>query len=113
MSPPTPDEPVVPGYSVCEECKARGNVCVIVRDRAPCLGSVTRAGCGAPCPAFGRGCIGCFGPADTAPTAALENRLVALGMPPGALSRLFRTFNAAAPAFRKESLAREPRNPPR
>ena len=32
----------------------------------PCLGPVTQAGCGALCPAFDRGCYGCFGPQDTA-----------------------------------------------
>ncbi len=47
---------------VCAECKRRGNVCVVVAAGAPCLGPVTQGGCGAICPAFGRGCYGCYGP---------------------------------------------------
>jgi coenzyme F420-reducing hydrogenase gamma subunit len=57
-------KPVLPGHPVCMECKRRGNVCVVVAHGEPCLGPVTRTGCGALCPAFGRGCYGCFGPAD-------------------------------------------------
>ncbi len=57
-------QPVLPAYSVCMECKRRGNVCVVVARGEPCLGPVTRAGCGALCPAFNRGCYGCFGPSD-------------------------------------------------
>jgi coenzyme F420-reducing hydrogenase gamma subunit len=56
--------PVLPAHSVCMECKRRGNVCVVVTRGEPCLGPVTRTGCGALCPAFNRGCYGCFGPAD-------------------------------------------------
>lgn len=55
-------EPDIPRYSVCVECKRRGNVCVVVAQGAPCQGPQTHAGCGAICPAFGRGCYGCFGP---------------------------------------------------
>ncbi len=103
--------PVLPGHSVCEQCKARGTVCLLVAGGTPCLGPVTRAGCGALCPAVDRGCFGCFGPADTANTEALARRLISDGLATDALVRLFRTFNAGAPAFEKEGRAHEPRHP--
>ena len=98
---------VIPGHSVCQECKMRGTVCLLVTRGAPCLGPVTRAGCGALCPAVDRGCFGCFGPSDSPNTPALARRLVAGGTSRVDVSRLFRTFNAAAPAFRRESMAQE------
>jgi len=101
--------PVIAGHSVCQECKARATVCVLVAKGTPCLGPVTRAGCGALCPSVDRGCFGCFGPADTANTASLAGRMSAGGLAPVDVSRLFRTFNAGAPAFRQESLAHDPR----
>ncbi|HUL27630.1 MAG TPA: oxidoreductase [Streptosporangiaceae bacterium] len=96
-------KPPIPGYSVCVECKRRGTVCVMVAHGTPCLGPVTHAGCGALCPAYGRGCYGCFGPQDTPNAASLAGRLTFLGMPERDVQRVFRTFNAAAPAFRAES----------
>jgi coenzyme F420-reducing hydrogenase gamma subunit len=97
--------PVIPGHSVCQECKARGTVCLLVSKKAACLGPVTRTGCGALCPTVGRGCFGCFGPADTANTASLAARFEADGMAALDVARLFRTFNAGAPAFLKEAVA--------
>ncbi|MGD0742696.1 MAG: oxidoreductase [Acidimicrobiales bacterium] len=96
--------PVIPGYSVCEECKTAGNLCVLVAHGTPCLGPVTRAGCGALCPAVNRGCYGCFGPANTTNTGSLAGRLADLGTSERGISRLFRTFNSAATEFSKESL---------
>jgi coenzyme F420-reducing hydrogenase gamma subunit len=96
-------KPRVSGESVCMECKRRGNVCVTVAHGTPCLGPVTHAGCGALCPTYHRGCYGCFGPAETANTASLSGRLRDLGMPERDVHRVFRTFNAAAPAFAEES----------
>jgi coenzyme F420-reducing hydrogenase gamma subunit len=95
--------PNVPTYSVCLECKRRLNVCVLVASDTPCLGPVTQAGCGALCPASGRGCYGCFGPADTTNARALANRLTETGMTRPDVVRAFRTFNAGAEAFREES----------
>ena len=100
--------PRIPSYSVCVECKRRGVVCVAVANGTPCLGPVTHAGCGALCPAFSRGCYGCFGPQDTPNTASLANRLLTLGMRQGEVMRIYRTFNAASEPFRRESERHEP-----
>jgi coenzyme F420-reducing hydrogenase gamma subunit len=62
---------------------------------------VTHAGCGAICPAFGRGCYGCFGPARDPNTEAMIRLLRTQGHSPEQIARVFRTFNAAAPAFRE------------
>lgn len=99
--------PVLPRHSVCQECKARGIVCLLVSRQTACLGPVTRAGCGALCPSVDRGCFGCFGPADDANTTALAEWLLATGMPQPQVVALFRTFNCTAPAFLAESLSRE------
>jgi len=95
--------PRIPSHSVCVECKRRGVVCVAVAHGTPCLGPVTHAGCGAICPAYARGCYGCFGPQDTPNTAALAAQLRRSGMPEGDIVRVFRTFTASAEAFRRES----------
>jgi coenzyme F420-reducing hydrogenase gamma subunit len=93
--------PAVPPHSVCIECKLRGNVCVMVAKGTPCLGPVTHAGCGAICPAYDRGCYGCFGPMETPNAGSLSAWLGSLGVGPEGLQRLYRTFNAGAPAFRE------------
>jgi coenzyme F420-reducing hydrogenase gamma subunit len=98
-------KPSIPGHSVCHECKLRGTVCVMVAEGTPCLGPVTQTGCGAICPAYGRGCYGCFGPAESPNTAAMAREFSTLGMGERDLSRIFRTFNATAEAFKKESVA--------
>lgn len=97
--------PNVAPHSVCVECKLRGSVCVMVAHGTPCLGPVTQAGCNALCPAYHRGCYGCFGPMESPNTSALARGLGALGMDDGDLVRVFRAFNASAEAFRRESEA--------
>ena len=96
--------PNVPAHSVCHECKARGTTCVAVADGTPCLGPVTHAGCGALCPAIGRGCYGCFGPMESPNVPALTHQLHGLGMDAAGITRVFRTFAAGSPAFAAASL---------
>ncbi len=100
-------KPNTPPHSVCVECKLRGTVCVMVARGVPCLGPVTHAGCGAICPAYARGCYGCYGPKETPNTAALSAGMGQLGMNNQDILRVFRSFNAYADAFRKESEAHE------
>jgi coenzyme F420-reducing hydrogenase gamma subunit len=100
-------KPNVPKYSVCMECKRRGTPCVMVTQGTPCLGPVTQAGCGALCPAYQRGCYGCFGPAETPNPRALSDQWKALGKTPQDILRAYRSFNAYADAFRKEGDAHE------
>jgi sulfhydrogenase subunit delta len=52
-----------PAYPVCVECKQQFVTCLFDLGKL-CLGSITRAGCNAPCPAGGLGCYGCRGPAE-------------------------------------------------
>ena len=96
---------VIPGHTVCQQCKGRGTVCLLVADGTPCLGPVTRAGCGALCPSVGRGCFGCFGPSEGANPRSLSGHLVAQGMAPVDASRLFATFYAGDPTFGGEAAA--------
>ncbi len=96
-------KPAIADHSVCIDCKRRGNVCVMVAHGTPCLGPVTHSGCGAICPSYDRGCYGCFGPVDGANTAAIAREFASLGTARRDIARVFRTFNAAAEAFRKEA----------
>jgi len=92
--------PWLPGVSVCQECKRRGTTCVMVARGMPCLGPVTQAGCGAICPAQGRGCYGCFGPAESTNVPALTAWWrEALHVDAAGVERALRSFTAAAPAF--------------
>jgi sulfhydrogenase subunit delta len=100
-------KPNTPTYSVCVECKRRGTPCVMVAHGTPCLGPVTQAGCGAICPAYHRGCYGCFGPKETPNTSSLSALWRRLGVNEHDLVRAFRGFNAYAEPFRKESEAHE------
>lgn len=95
--------PKTSSESVCPGCKRRGTVCVMVAQGTPCLGPVTQAGCGAICPAYDRGCYGCFGPAQQVNLPSLTGWFVGHGMPPRDAVHLLRSFNGYAPEFRAES----------
>ena len=108
--------PRLPADSVCLECKRRGHVCVMVAKGVPCLGPVTRTGCGAICPGMGRDCYGCFGPAEgvrqgpglppnTASLATQFHR--GLELIPVEVMRRFRGINGYLSPFRAEGNAWE------
>ncbi|WP_297529756.1 sulfhydrogenase subunit delta [Thiohalobacter sp.] len=94
--------PVVNDEKVCASCKRRGLACVMVANGTPCLGPVTRDGCGALCPGTARGCYGCYGPAEDINRPALDARLQTLGDSGERVLRRYRLMNAAAPGFRSD-----------
>jgi sulfhydrogenase subunit delta len=89
--------PNLPEHSVCVECKLRGTRCVVVAKGMPCLGPVTRAGCGALCPSYDRGCYGCFGPSDVVNAHSLASRFDETDR--ATLKAGLQGFNVGAPAF--------------
>jgi sulfhydrogenase subunit delta len=93
--------PILPTYSVCMECKRRGNPCVMVNQGVPCMGPVTQAGCGAICPAYNRGCYGCFGPMESPNTTALGDQWLEMGVDSQTVADAFHFFNNYADAFRE------------
>jgi sulfhydrogenase subunit delta len=93
--------PNFPPSPVCLECKRNGTVCVEIAQGIPCMGPVVHGGCGALCPANGRGCYGCFGPSSAANFTSLVNINQSLERFPGESLLLIRNFSGYAPAFRK------------
>lgn len=91
--------PLDPRDKVCMECKRQHAVCVMVTRDRPCMGPVTRTGCGAICPRFGRDCYACFGPAENINSDAMSQRLAGLGLPPSDIARRFLFINSQSPAF--------------
>jgi len=91
--------PVEENEKVCMACKRNQTVCVLVTKGSACMGPVTRTGCGAICPRFGRDCYACYGPAENINGAALTQRFAGLGLLPDAIARRFLSMNSAAPAF--------------
>lgn len=97
-------KPNIPNYSLCVDCKRKGIPCVMVSKGIPCLGPITQTGCGVLCPAYNRGCYGCFGPMETPNTPALAEWWRQLGVEDIDILRALRTFNAHAEEFRRESM---------
>lgn len=84
---------------LCLECKRQHAVCVMVARGEPCMGPVTRTGCGALCPSFGRACYACYGPAENPNTDAMANRLHGLGLVAEEVAKRFLFINSGAEAF--------------
>ena len=81
VSPSVTDEPL------CQTCKRQQIVCTLITQQQACLGPVTRAGCGAICPAMGRECYGCSGTITTANSYSLSRCFSGLGLLPEQIAR--------------------------
>ncbi|MBU2564196.1 NADH:ubiquinone oxidoreductase [Patescibacteria group bacterium] len=67
-------KPVIEQKPVCEECVRKNNKCLLLLGK-PCLGSITLAGCNAPCPASDFPCDGCRGPLKNINLNAIKKAL--------------------------------------
>lgn len=94
-------KPQIPEHPVCLDCKRQGITCVMVAQGMLCLGPATHTGCGAICPANGRGCYGCFGPAPNVGFEALAATFKKMENYPGEGLRLFRNISGNSPQFRE------------
>jgi coenzyme F420-reducing hydrogenase gamma subunit len=100
--------PNLPTHSICLDCKRRGINCVIVAQGIPCLGPATRTGCGVLCPANGRGCYGCFGPAPNEDMKTVLAALAPVERYPGEVRFLLTNISNNAPAFRQAAETLQP-----
>ncbi len=92
--------PVNEQDKLCLSCKRQHHICVIVARGLPCMGPVTRTGCGALCPGVGRDCYGCFGAAENSNVPSLGRQFSSLQLDPKQISHRFVSFNSADPVFR-------------
>lgn len=97
-------KPGIPRYSLCMECKDRGIPCLLVAKGEPCLGPVTRTGCGVLCPSFERPCYGCFGPKENSNIESLLNVFRNMGFTQKDCTSLLDKMNTYA--FRKASIGK-------
>ena len=66
--------PEIEQKPVCEECPRKNKNCLLLLGK-PCLGSITLAGCGAPCPTSDFPCDGCRGPRKGINLGAIKKAL--------------------------------------
>jgi sulfhydrogenase subunit delta len=92
-------QPLVHHDKLCLDCKRQQNICVMVSKGEPCMGPVTRTGCGALCPAMGRACYACYGPAENVNATALFTRIEGLGLLNDETARRFLFINSGAQEF--------------
>lgn len=90
-------------HAVCMECKLRENVCILTSLDKLCMGPVTRAGCGAICPTYGRECEGCYGPMSDANPSPLASEFRRLGISADDLVRKFKKYAGTSKQFREVS----------
>jgi coenzyme F420-reducing hydrogenase gamma subunit len=96
------ENPLFRPHSVCNECKLKENVCLLISKGQPCMGSVSAAGCDALCPSLGRMCEGCRGPANDCNAVSLALTFMDdLGLSNDDVVRKFRKYAGNTPEFSK------------
>ena len=90
-------------YCVCVECKLRETRCLF-EDGIVCLGPVTYAGCGAPCPAIRASCDGCRGPLPDGNVGQEIKLLRENGISNADIKRMFRKYAGSAEKFKEVKL---------
>lgn len=81
-------------FPVCTECKWRENRCLLLAD-IPCLGPLTRGGCGAACPSHNLPCLGCWGPVEAPNVFSEYKLLLEKGFSTQVIEEKFRKFGGA------------------
>jgi coenzyme F420-reducing hydrogenase gamma subunit len=84
-------KPEIPDYPVCVECKMNGNECMFDKGKT-CIGPITRAGCGAICPANNSSCEGCRGTVPDPNKNAMHEVLDKYGLSLDTIKRHFTIF---------------------
>lgn len=87
---------------LCMECKRQGNTCVLITRQSPCMGPVTRGGCGAICPSYGKACYSCYGPSEQPNSRAFANRLQGIGFIGTGIIDRFAQFHSNSEEFSQE-----------
>lgn len=88
---------VMPGKidePLCQSCKRSGQICTLVTKGAPCMGAITRGGCGAICPQMGRDCYGCSGPTSDPNQTGIRRRLEGVGLLPNEIDHRLAMIHA-------------------
>ncbi|MDH5376862.1 MAG: sulfhydrogenase subunit delta, partial [Gammaproteobacteria bacterium] len=80
-----------------------------VTKQEPCMGPLTRTGCGALCPHFGKACFACYGPSETVNSHSLVKRYQGFGVSKEDMIRRFNHIQNNAAAY-KESVINIARN---
>jgi len=96
------DQPLLPSYAVCTECKMNEYVCMLVERNELCLGPITVAGCDARCPGYNIPCIGCRGPVDEANVASEVKILKEKGFTLRDIENKLRNFAAQAEILQEQ-----------
>ncbi len=85
------NQPEIPNYPVCVECKKNENICAFERGEF-CVGTVTRAGCNSCCVNEGTKCWGCRGLVDNPNENSQKEVLIKYGLTVDDAIKKFRLY---------------------